>query len=93
MENGTILYNATDYSGTYDGKPHSISVDVTSPSSTNVTYSTDGKTCSTNNPVFTDVGEYTVCYKIEKSNYDTVTGEKKVVIAKKILKLKLMTRR
>ena len=50
-----------------------------SPSSTNVTYSTDGKTYSTNNPVFTDAGEYTVCYKIEKSNYDTVTGEKKVV--------------
>ena len=89
MENGTILYNATDYSGTYDGKPHSISVDVTSPSSTNVTYSTDGKTYSTNNPVFTDVGEYTVCYKIEKSNYDTVTGEKKVVIAKKDLEVKV----
>lgn len=89
VENGTILYNATDYSGTYDGKPHSISVDVTSPSSTNVTYSTDGKTYSTNNPVFTDVGEYTVCYKIEKSNYDTVTGEKKVVIAKKDLEVKV----
>lgn len=89
VENGTILYNATDYSGTYDGKPHSISVDVTSPSSTNVTYSTDGKTYSTNNPVFTDAGEYTVCYKIEKSNYDTVTGEKKVVIAKKDLEVKV----
>lgn len=89
VENGTILYNATDYSGTYDGKPHSISVDVTSPSSTNVTYSTDGKNCSTNNPVFTDVGEYTVCYKIEKSNYDTVTGKKKVVIAKKDLEVKV----
>ena len=89
VENGTILYNATDYSGTYDGKPHSISVDVMSPSSTNVTYSTDGKTYSTNNPVFTDAGEYTVCYKIEKSNYDTVTGEKKVVIAKKDLEVKV----
>ena len=49
---------------------------------------TDGKTYSTNNTVFTDAGEYTVCYKIEKSNYDTVTGKKKVVIAKKDLEVK-----
>lgn len=75
----TAFYSQTD----------EASVDVTSPSSTNVTYSTDGKTYSTNNPVFTDVGEYTVCYKIEKSNYDTVTGEKKVVIAKKDLEVKV----
>ena len=44
VDNGTILYTATDYSTTYDGQPHSISVSVTNPEGAAVTYSTDGIT-------------------------------------------------
>ncbi|MGN0342647.1 MAG: hypothetical protein ACI4DO_07620, partial [Roseburia sp.] len=44
VDNGTIEYTAADYSGTYDGQGHSISVNVINPEGTTVTYSTDGTT-------------------------------------------------
>lgn len=50
VDNGTILYTATDYSTTYDGQPHSISVSVTNPEGAAVTYSTDGITYGSDNP-------------------------------------------
>ena len=83
VDNGTILYTATDYSTTYDGQPHSISVSVTNPEGAAVTYSTDGITYGSDNPSFSNEGTYTVYYRITKDNYTTVEGSKTVTINKK----------
>ena len=83
VDNGTIRYTATDYSTTYDGKPHSISVSVTNPEGTAVTYSTDGVTYGSDNPSFSNEGTYTVYYRITKDNYTTVEASKIVTINKK----------
>ncbi|MBQ3061122.1 MAG: hypothetical protein IJD02_01630 [Lachnospiraceae bacterium] len=85
-EMGTIAHTSTGYEGTYDGNAHLITVVVTEPESTTVTYSTDegnNKTYSETNPVFTDAGTYTVYYKIENSDYITATGSQTVKINKK----------
>lgn len=80
---GSLVSTATDYSGIYDGQPHSITVSVTEPSGAVVTYSTDGVNFGAENPKFTKAGSYDVAYRIEKENYATVTGTKKVVIEKR----------
>ena len=84
ISNGTIQdYTAADYSGTYDGQAHSIDVNVTNPAGTKITYGEDGINYSEENPKYTDAGEYTVYYKIEKANYDTIKGSKTVNISRK----------
>ena len=83
VDNGTILYTATDSSTTYDGQPHSISVSVTNPEGTAVTYSTDGATYGSDNPSFSNEGTHTVYYRITKDNYTTVEASKTVTINKK----------
>ena len=83
VDNGTILYTATDSSTTYDGQPHSISVSVTNPEGTDVTYSTDGVTYGSDNPSFSNEGTHTVYYRITKDNYITVEASKTVTINKK----------
>ena len=83
VDNGTILYTATDSSTTYDGQPHSISVSVTNPEGTAVTYSTDGVTYGSDNPSFSNEGTHTVYYRITKDNYTTIEGSKTVTINKK----------
>lgn len=83
VDNGTILYTATDYSTTYDGQPHSISVSVANPEGTAATYSTDGVTYGSDNPSFSNEGTHTVYYRIMKDNYTTIEGSKTVTINKK----------
>ena len=80
VANGTIQFTASDYSGAYDGKAHGINLNVSSPAGATVTYSTDGTNYSTNNPSFVDVGNYTVYYRIEKTNYNTINGQNTVSI-------------
>lgn len=85
---GTINYIATGYEGTYDKSGDSIDVIVTDLTDVIISYSVDpgeDKNYSTDKPVFTDAGEYIVYYKIVKENYTTITGSKKVKIAKKSL--------
>lgn len=74
-----MAYTAPDQTAYYDGKPHSLAVKVTTPADPaayTIQYSTTGLdgSYSTNNPTFTDRGTYTVYYKIEAENYNTVTG-------------------
>ena len=83
VDNGTILYTATDSSTTYDGQPHSISVSVANPEGTAATYSTDGVTYGSDNPSFSNEGTHTVYYRITKDNYTTVEASKTVTINKK----------
>lgn len=84
--NATFTVSATGYSGTYDGKQHSISVDAGDAA---VTYSTDGENYTAENPSFTDAGTYTVYYKAVKANHEDVLGSAEVKITKAAAKLEL----
>lgn len=61
-------------------------MNVSKPNGTTVTYSADGKNYGSDNPSFTNVGTYTVYYRIMKNNYDTIEASKTVTINKKSLK-------
>ena len=87
-EGSIVVSTATDYSGIYDGQPHSITVSVKEPSDVNVTYSTAGTNFGTENPKFTEAGTYEVEYKIEKENYAPVTGKKTVTIERRDIEIK-----
>lgn len=80
-----IESSVTDYKGTYDGQSQGITVNVNSLADAIVTYSTDGVNYSATAPQFTNVGTYTVYYRIEKENYTTVNGSKTIVISPKEL--------
>lgn len=84
--NATFTVSATGYSGTYDGKARSISVDA---GNAVVTYSTDGENYIAENPSFTDAGTYTVYYKAVKANHEDVLGSAEVKITKAAAKLEL----
>ena len=77
--NATFTVSATGYSGTYDGKARSISVDA---GNAVVTYSTDSENYIAENPSFTDAGTYTVYYKAVKANHEDVLGSAEVKITK-----------
>ena len=74
---------AEGYTGIYDGKAHAIS--VTADAGTTVMYSVNGEPYSENNPSYTDVGTYTVSYKVTKPNYQEVQGVKTVEITPAVL--------
>ena len=88
VDNGNIQYTMSDYSGNYDGQPHSITLAGLVPDDAIVTYSADGITFDAANPSFTNVGTYTVYYSISKDNYNTSNGSKTVTINKKPLTIK-----
>lgn len=88
VDNGNIQYTISDYSGNYDGQPHSITLAGLVPDDAIVTYSTDGATFDAANPAFTNVGTYTVYYSIFKDNYNTSNGSKTVTINKKPVTIK-----
>ncbi|MBO4824619.1 MAG: InlB B-repeat-containing protein [Lachnospiraceae bacterium] len=73
--------SATGFNGTYDGSAHGIT--VTGPEGSTVSYGTVSGTYNLDaSPEYTDAGEYTVYYKVEKENCDPVTGSANVIIAK-----------
>lgn len=76
-EQGKLSYTANGYEGTYNGNSHGIT--VTSSGAT-IKYSTDGTNYSSTSPKYTNAGIYTVYYKIEKAGYNTITGNKQVII-------------
>jgi uncharacterized repeat protein (TIGR02543 family) len=68
------------YSGDYDGTKHTIKVQA--PEGANVTYQGEGQTgYSAVNPGYMDVGNYTVSYRVQKDNYESVEGESTVSIS------------
>ena len=78
---GTIQFTVSGYTGVYDGEAHSISVNVTSPEGASVSYAypTEGEYGS-QNPAFTNAGEYKVAYMIAKESYATQTDIATVAI-------------
>ena len=87
----TLNITAADYTGTYDGQAHSISV-TTEETGVTITYaeSKDG-TYSETNPSYTDAGVHTVYYKAEKIGSTTVTGTKNVTITPKAVTISGIT--
>ena len=88
IKDGTIEASSTGYNGAYDGSAHAITVTVAKPEGTTTYYrtsedeSTDAGKWSTENPTFTDVGTYTVYWKVEKTGYTPATGSDNVQIDK-----------
>ena len=79
---GTIVYNAANYTGTYDGQAHSITLDVTTPATGyTIEYgtSTTGP-WSTTVPTRTDAGTTTVYWRITAANYETQTGQNTITV-------------
>ena len=75
---------AKGYTGTYDGKAHTI--EVTAPKSATIEYGTEKDTYGlTEAPTYTDAGEYTVYFKVTMDNTNPVTGSQTVKINKKAL--------
>ena len=68
-----IVCSAEGYSGTYNGTAHSITVNVTKPTSgATIRYRVGtGGSWSTNNPTFTAAGTYVVYYEVSARNYET----------------------
>lgn len=75
-----IEYTASDYSGIYDGKEHSINIDV-NLTDYKIKYSINNTEYNLNElPKFKEVGEYTINYKITKEGYKDIIGSNKVNI-------------
>lgn len=82
---------ASGYDAVYDGEAHSISVTYEGETDAKIYYGTEELTAenyetagSTENPTFTNAGEYTVYFYIVSNNYeaDPISGSKVVNIAK-----------
>ena len=73
-----------NYNGVYDGKPHRATVTVATPADANITYcDTKDGTYIADAPVYTDVGNYTIYYRIEKAGYESLSGTLTVSISSK----------
>ena len=73
-----ISYTATGYTGTYDGKTHGITVNVTDPADATIMYSLNQVTGAKNE--FKDAGTYKLYYYINKEGYEPVWGTCDIVI-------------
>ncbi len=83
VSSGTILFTATIYKGTYDGNPHGITLNVSTPGCTIEYGTSEGVYDLDVNPTYTDAGYYTTYYRISKPGYTTVTGSNSVSISEK----------
>ena len=85
ITNGDMAVTAEGFSGAYDGHEHAVVVTASIPvNSATVTYSTEENgTYSATNPVYKDVGSYTVYYKVTAENYETFTGHETVEITQR----------
>ena len=79
-----MVVTSEGYSGIYDGASHQIVVNA--PEGATVKYGvTAGSYPLSDNPAYTNVGSYTVYYKVTKQNYEDVTGSQTVTITAKPL--------
>ena len=75
---------AQGYSGTYDGKAHTITVSI--PEGASIMYGTaDGSYDKETAPSYTNAGESMVYYQVTKANYNSVRGSATVTISQKTL--------
>ena len=74
----TLSVTASEYSGTYDGAAHGIT--VVCEGATIKYGESDGIYTLDASPTLTDVGSKTVYYQVSKVNYTTVTGSEMITI-------------
>lgn len=82
IKEATIEFDADDCIVFYDGKNHSIEMDVKTYDC-KILYSEDGINYSSKKPEYKEPGTYVVYYKIMRDNYATVTGSSTVTIKPK----------
>lgn len=82
IKEATIEFDADDCIVFYDGKNHSIEMDVKTDDC-KILYSEDGINYSSKKPEYKEPGTYVVYYKIMRDNYATVTGSSTVTIKPK----------
>ena len=82
IKEAEIEFGSDDCNVFYDGKNHSIEVDVKTEGC-QVLYSEDGVNFTSQKPEYKEPGTYVVYYKIMKDNYKTVTGSCTVTIKAK----------
>lgn len=82
IKEAMIEFDADDCIVFYDGKNHSIEMDVKTDDC-KILYSEDGINYSSKKPEYKEPGTYVVYYKIMKDNYKTVTGSSTVTIKAK----------
>ena len=77
-----MTVTATGYEGVYDRKPHSPAVDA--PDGAEILWSDAANgTYAAETPSFIDAGTYTAYYRVQRANYQTVSGSVTVTIAQK----------
>ncbi len=83
-----MTLTAEDYSGTYDGQKHGITVTVTEPADAEISYRASENASWQNAPVtYRDAGTYTVYYQVTSENYETETGSRTITITPKTVAL------
>lgn len=82
IKEAAIEFDADDCIVFYDGKNHSIEMDVKTDDC-KILYSEDGINYSSKKPEYKEPGKYVVYYKIMRDNYATVTGSSTVTIKQK----------
>lgn len=78
----TIQYSFSDYRGVYDGRPHGITISV-STDGCEILYSENGVNYSSRKPEYKEAGTYVTYFKISRDGYETVTGRGRIVIEPK----------
>ena len=88
-----LLMNAEvlDYTGIYDKESHSITITNTLDDVVISYSSEENGTYSSDEISYTNAGTYTVYYKIEKGNYETINGSATITINKKEVKVSNIT--
>lgn len=84
IREAAIDYSSGDYSGIYDGRPHSIHLAIQT-GGCRILYSKDGVNYSSVKPEYRETGTYTTYYRITKDNYTAVEGSNKVIIGKQAI--------
>lgn len=83
-----MTLTAEDYSGTYDGQKHAITVTVTDPADVEISYRASENASWQSTPVtYRDAGTYTVYYQVTSENYETETGSRTITITPKTVAL------
>lgn len=83
-----MTLTAEDYSGTYDGQKHGITVTVTEPADAEISYRASEDASWQSAPVtYRDAGTYTVYYQVTSENYETETGSRTITITPKTVAL------
>lgn len=83
-----MTLTAEDYSGTYDGQKHAITVTVTDPADVEISYRASENASWQSAPItYRDAGSYTVYYQVTSENYETETGSRTITITPKTVAL------